>query len=366
MKILASAQLSNGVLGYNPAYVNGGQMVGYLIASDYSDHAALWTSGGLTDLNPTGDISSWVYGTNGMQQVGAGGPGNSQSALLWGGSASSVVVLPSLGYPEAAAHGIGGNQEIGYVGYGSEVNYHQAVAWNGNGDTYVNLNPSAYQGSEGYATNGHQQVGLALAGNLEHAMLWSGTAASAVDLNVTAGVSGSAAYGISDDGSQQVGTESNLYTDYTSEAALWTGSAASWVNLNPAGWDFTVAYGTNGHQQVGSGFNNSGGYSQALVWSGSATSMVDLNDFIPSQYAPMGSYAYAIDSSGDIYGYFAALTAKAYAIEWVPTPVPEPTGLVLIGAFAWALLSARRCRITGHALKPTHLHERPSATARAL
>jgi PEP-CTERM motif len=79
----------------------------------------------------------------------------------------------------------------------------------------------------------------------EHALLW--TTSGAVDLNPTnlSGISNSVAISTSD--TQQVGLG-------TGHALLWTGTAASAVDLNPNGFTASEAFGTNGTQQVGCGF----------------------------------------------------------------------------------------------------------------
>src|SRR5437764_698706 len=84
-----------------------------------------------------------------------------------------------------------------------------AVVWMSNG-TPVDLSPIGFGTSFAEATNGVQQVGSAAATPLDfsRAFLWTGTAASAVNLHPTnlLGVVGSQAAGISpNNGGQQVG-----------------------------------------------------------------------------------------------------------------------------------------------------------------
>ena len=81
------------------------------------------------------------------------------------------------------------------MGYGSSSPYpysdafsyqlSQALVWAGTADSVVNLHPNGYSSSQALATNGTRQGGWAtdaLTLN-RHAMMWSGTAASAVDLH---------------------------------------------------------------------------------------------------------------------------------------------------------------------------------------
>ena len=100
-------------------------------------------------------------------------------------------------------------------------------------------------------------------------------------------------------------------------ALLWTGSAASCVDLTPfAGWT-AEAWATNGSQQVGTGGPLGTYEAHALVWSGSAGSCIDLNAFLPPGF--IGSVARGIDEEGRIVGR-AFLEGGAYhAVMWVPT-----------------------------------------------
>src|SRR5205807_616238 len=118
--------------------------------------------------------------------------------------------------------------------------------------------------------SGSKQVGYAYDLH-HHAFLWSGSAASAVDLS-PAGFTESFATSVS--GSQQVGYGAG--TSNQNNAFLWTGSAASAVNLNPSWTGQSVALGTNGAKQVGFANGPSGLTQDAVVWSGSAASAVDL------------------------------------------------------------------------------------------
>jgi hypothetical protein len=104
------------------------------------------------------------------------------------------------------------------------------------------------------------------------ASLWSGTAASIVDLHPNSGYVSSSVSAMR--GSQQVGIVSegtNL-----SRAAMWTGSANSLVNLHPSGMAQSWAQATDGMMQGGA-VRDATGITYAALWSGSAASMVNLN-----------------------------------------------------------------------------------------
>jgi hypothetical protein len=203
------------------------------------------------------------------------------------------------------------------------------LLWSGSAASYVDLNPSGFTSSGANATSGTQQAGNGsgpTTSNKNHALLWSGSAASYVDLNPS-GFTNSYAYGIS--GTQQVGYGHGSGTGY--HALLWNGSAAGYVDLNPSGFDISCANGTNGTQQVGFGYGSAtGGESHALLWNGSADNFIDLNQFLPAGLT--NSSANYIDSYGNIVGYaadYATGTANDHAILW--EPIPEPATLLLLG-----------------------------------
>jgi hypothetical protein len=112
------------------------------------------------------------------------------------------------------------------------------------GQSYVviDLTPVGSATSSAAGASGVQQVGsagfAAAAGQpvVNHAMLWNGSAADAIDL----GTGTAAAVG----DSQQVGSANN-------HAALWLGTAASRIDLNPAQWEQSAAAGVAGGRQAG-------------------------------------------------------------------------------------------------------------------
>src|SRR5437867_4240371 len=111
----------------------------------------------------------------------------------------------------------------------------------------TDLNPTSGYASSNALGAGGAQVGSGDVGLINHALLWSGTAASVVDLNPT-GTIGSIAYGV--DGSHQVGVKltDGVHPDH---ALLWSGTAASVVELNPTGYGTSIAWGVSGSSQAG-------------------------------------------------------------------------------------------------------------------
>ncbi|HWW74971.1 MAG TPA: hypothetical protein VNZ44_06240, partial [Pyrinomonadaceae bacterium] len=107
-------------------------------------------------------------------------------------------------------------------------------------------------------------------------------------------------------------------------AALWTGTAASVVDLHPSGYASSQAHATNGAQQAGFGWANTPAQvtrRHALVWSGNAASAVDLNQFMPLGFTEAA--ATGIDAAGNVVGWAVKGssdgTASTHAVMWVPT-----------------------------------------------
>jgi hypothetical protein len=173
-----------------------------------------------------------------------------------------------------------------------------------------------------------------------------------VDLHPTqfSDITDTFAYGVG--GGQEVGV--GLAADGLNRAIVWSGSANSAVELHPTGFDSSTAYGTNGIYQVGFGSveGDLGGIPSnihhALLWNGSAASVVDLNSLLP--FSPADSEAYTIDAQGNIFG-----IANGNAVEW--SPVPEPAAIVLFaaggfGLFAWRKNYRHRVDRTPRSLQP--------------
>jgi hypothetical protein len=152
------------------------------------------------------------------------------------------------------------------VGYGDG----RAILWNGSADSAVDLTPDGAVNALAYGVAGNQQVGFAQFGNHAQACVWSGSASSWSSLH-PANLTDSIAYAT--DGQQQAGQAEG---SGGSRASLWSGSAASWVDLNPLGATESTAYGVSGGQQVGYA-RFADGVERAAHWTGSAQSWVNLH-----------------------------------------------------------------------------------------
>jgi hypothetical protein len=112
--------------------------------------------------------------------------------------------------------------------------------------------------------------------------------------------------------SQSAGSRNSAEAQ-AAHAILWSGSAASAVDLNPAGFIYSYATGIGGGKQVGYG-TKSNYKCHALVWSGSAQQYVDLHNFLPSTFAQ--SYANGVDAAGNIVRYATDTSGVNHAILW--------------------------------------------------
>jgi len=171
-------------------------------------------------------------------------------------------------------------------------------------------------------TDGAFQVGGVEPGPGFHAALWSGSAASLIDLNPV-GFAVSEARAVR--GGFQVGdgttTEAFNSATYDYHALLWHGTAASVVDLHPVGFTRSQAVGLSQGKQVGWASNpfaglDSGFVPHAIVWAGAAASAVDLHKFLPSTY--QNSTATGIDALGNISGYAENGDGVTVAVLWVP------------------------------------------------
>jgi hypothetical protein len=148
----------------------------------------------------------------------------------------------------------------------------QALVWRGSASSAVPLSTPAMN-SLIYGSNDLQQVGVTSG----HASLWSGTAASFVDLHPL-GSSSSEAHAVS--ANHQFGWATDPTSSQPS-AAMWSGSAASYVNMNPPGAIASRITAAAGDLEGGSAAYNTTDGARAGIWSGSAGSFVSLHPGTP-------------------------------------------------------------------------------------
>jgi hypothetical protein len=288
-------------------------------------HAAIWRdSGPPVDLHPTGYESSEIWGAWEGTQVGTGykriNNVRHQYALMWNGTAEGVVDLHPTGANASIARAVYGNSQVGTVGS-------SATLWHSSATDRVNLHPGgSYGSSHAFAVYEDTQVGFASRSTNPfgtHAMLWRGTAESFVNLHPQEYAS-SWAFDVFED--VQVGYGIVKQGFNPEHALLWRGSAQSVVDLHPAEYTSasagSLAFGTNGKQQVGYASDNTFADNQAYVWSGSAESGVNLQPFLRGTGLG-GSGALGISEDGVIVGYASYTSGDYRAIVWTPLLVGD-------------------------------------------
>lgn len=139
--------------------------------------------------------------------------------------------LTPAGYLEGFFLGAGGQYAVGYGDFPNldipipDARYVHAFVWDQAAQAMTDLDPNnEFSGSFAIGAGGGQQVGYAFIGGGNFAMLWSGTAASAVRLD-TVGTISTVARGT--DGSRQVGYAITTQSGGDSRAMIWHGTAAS-------------------------------------------------------------------------------------------------------------------------------------------
>jgi hypothetical protein len=306
--------------------IGDGEQVGAAasVATGGRSVAVLWrgSASSLVSLHPNGFTSSDAAATSGGMQAGTGYIDGHWRALKWAGSAASVVELdPTRSWYSTFAKGIAGDQIVGWGNRTNNIDPDHALLWTSRGVT--DLHPSGFQFSGAHATDGAQQVGGGRPPGLDfesHALLWTGSAASVIDLNPLNGhFAWSVALGVS--GGQQVGggidssAGPGINSSGSWHALLWTGTAESVVDLHPSGCWESEAVAVAAGWQAGVCVLFDGRTSRALVWNGTAKSAVDLHAFLPPDF--VRSEASGIDASGNVIGRAVDARGTSHAILWL-------------------------------------------------
>jgi hypothetical protein len=204
------------------------------------------------------------------------------AALVLGTSVSTVSgqwavidLHPAQGAFDSFAVSVQDGKQVGYVRIPDGLLLHASL-WSGSAASWVDLHPPGAMQSVANAVANGQQGGWSCCfppvvsggGVVNHPVLWNGTAASWTDLSPT-GSSGVVAAMF---GGLQVGTSDIQSHDH---AGVWAGTAASWLDLHPASTLASTGVDTDGTQQVGYALID--GNTRASLWSGSAGSWVNLH-----------------------------------------------------------------------------------------
>lgn len=162
-----------------------------------------------------------------------------------------------------------------------------AMLWSGTADSWVDLH-NEMDVSQVLGCDGNVQVGFAASrSNTQHAVMWTGARTSEIDLH-SGPYQSDAATAVS--GNTQVGWGAILDRNKQEflHALLWHGAPNTLTDIHPAGFQNSQALGAAGNMQVGYAVNGNDpiapGTYHGLLWFGSAATAIDLNQFLPAGY----------------------------------------------------------------------------------
>lgn len=199
--------------------------------------AVLWrgTASSMTSLAPANAVNSVAHAVDGTIQAGAALTSNSSTGLshafIWRGTAASAVDLNPAGALGSEALAVRSGIEGGDISVpaGPGLNVLHAAVWSGTAASAHDLNPAGYSGGSiifGIDSSTNTEAGTAAINGSAHAFLWRGQTSSGVDLHPSA-FSDSAAYAAAN--GKQVGIVAN--SSDTPHAVVWSGTAASYIDL---------------------------------------------------------------------------------------------------------------------------------------
>jgi hypothetical protein len=240
---------------------------------DYHNSKALGTCRGQTVGFGTTVVP--VNGRGTVREVG--GPWH---AVLWN-AGSTIGADLNNGAEATVAVDCDSGRQVGYGGkmdVSGNVVETKAMMWFGNRNDFIWLHPNGFASSQAVAISGINQVGHA-----------------------------------------EIQFLQNNKPAFNSRAVIWSGTAASMVELRlPGGFIFNYfATGVSNGRVVGYGIDTTTSQSHALYWATATTPVVDLNQFLPAGFT--GAVANSIDANGRIVG-TAFQDNQQHAVVWVPTP----------------------------------------------
>jgi len=290
-------------------------------------HPVVWDAGSFApaDITPAGSVggavldaegdlfTGWFWHTYSCYSGGQWWTCAWQSAGFWAAPSLAFDEVHMSGAEYDAVSGTDGERMVGTVTYEySQGNYSSyAYLWGPPTFGGQSLHPASGASNSGAsAIDGGRQYGsynTPYPGPVTHAAMWSGIAASMVDIH-PAGFSRSWVSGAGDD--QAVGS---AYLGDVPHAALWAGAGAAFLDLHPPGAASSSAVAAHGGVQIGS----VGG--RAAMWFGTPESHVDLGAYIPPEFTSCSVADVEVDAAGVITvvgsGYNAA-SGRSEALLW--------------------------------------------------
>ena len=266
------------------------------------------------------------------------------SALLWSGTAASVVDLHPTnlsGFVSSQAYGVSGGQQVGagQIKQGTQAHFARAaLEWYSG--FCCGLTPDEsyrFRSSVAYATDGIHQVGTgggSGTGGHNHALLWSGSATSAVDLHPTnlTGYSDTFAFGSRRWPTSRVSGRRSVDRRPRPRNSL---ERHGEFRRRSKSWRICHFDRLRNEWSTSSGLAPTIG---AMLWSGTAASALDLNSLLPFVFLVLPRRTPSTPkamSSG-------SRTAPAACTPWNGPPFPNPPPSALFAAGALGLLACRR------------------------
>ncbi|MBL0869572.1 MAG: hypothetical protein IBJ18_03230 [Phycisphaerales bacterium] len=300
-------------------------------------HAILWNSAtsSFTDLHPEGFSGSYAFSARNGQQVGYGFIGQGNRALLWTGSAASMVDLTASYMDSATLTDTDGQFQVGGAITPNSEGSSVAFIWNGTAESAVQIHPVILAESYAYAIRDGRIAGTGSDFDfMQLGVYWPSATAEAI-LVRPSGYDETSIVDIV--GPWAVGTGTGFATGGPRHAILWDPiNLANSVDIHPTGNPayinsypakaLSTGPGPNDFIIVGSvAVETSPGSGETLehacVWIGPST-FIDLHSTVPAGYVL--SKATGIDSNGNIYGWATDLAASSdyIAIRWSPVTAP--------------------------------------------
>lgn len=238
-------------------------------------------------MHPSAMAESAILGTGSGKFAGwAGGQPTSwaQHAMLWTSTEANAVIdlHPGPTFLASLANDIdpAGRQQVGVgeliVDINSEGNHFtiktedHALLWEGSAASMVDLHPAGFASSQATAAANARQVGYGKPAGTDynHALLWEGSAASVVDLH-PAGFTESLAGGLWEHDGYQVGTGWGPSTGQAFHALLWRGRPETVIDLHaflPAGYVASVASDIDENAHAVGWATTASGDLHAVLW----------------------------------------------------------------------------------------------------
>jgi hypothetical protein len=314
-----TAQIYSVPAGYTTMIVNGagdnGLMSGLVETGTGTFFAGYRTETGFKLMHPTGWYSSGIQDSWGSTyHCGSGKPTQATQghALFWlGGGAAVDMHPPGSQYQRSDAWGGGGQLQAGSVQgdivcpeCGLLSVQRHACSWSKTAASFKRLHSQTHIQTDAFATDGTRTVGFGFhkTDGSMNALLWNTTSSFSINLRPSMSTQSQAS---SVWGNQQGGyyvgpATGGLYP----HAVIWSGTAASAVDLNPAPFAKSSVGVVRNGVQAGSAFPTSNPTkSQAIAWHGTAGSWINLHMKLPYPFTLWQSTATGIDNLGNIVGY---------------------------------------------------------------